>query len=223
MLSAISLNHSFNSPRITIILGTVGWGEKYNACTQKSSTSSRCPSLIKPCGAASPWHFVMDSCKPRPCGQADAALTGRRSATLGAIQQRHRVRASSCYPMLASGVDAWNEGCDTENASFCFPALCADGNGWEQNSCFRTIWYFCAGNSTSLCSWVDWDSFTEGTLLLLIARKFQLLKRIPAFVCHILFLFLSFGLGLLIGQNKHSKMSHSAIESCDVKILISIY
>lgn len=116
MLSAISLNHSFNSPRITIILGTVGWGEKYNACTQKSSTSSRCPFLIKPCGAASPWHFVMDSCKPRPCGQADAALTGRRSATLGAIQQRHRVRASSCYPMLASGVDAWNEGCDTENA-----------------------------------------------------------------------------------------------------------
>lgn len=43
------------------------------------SNSSRYPSLMAPHGAASPWHFVMDSCKPgcvgrqmqsRPCWQS---------------------------------------------------------------------------------------------------------------------------------------------------------
>lgn len=40
-------------------------------------------------------------------------LTEGVSATLGAIQQRCRVKALSCLPTMASGVDAWNVGCVT--------------------------------------------------------------------------------------------------------------
>lgn len=60
----------------------------------------------------------------------------------------------------------------------------------------ETAHHFAAGLTDTLSQ--------NDTLLLLIARKSQLLKRIPVFVIHILCIFLSFGFELLIGQNEQS-------------------
>jgi len=96
--------------------------------THGSSKSSRYPSVIAPCGAASTWHFVMDSCKPGCVGRRLHRLpTGRAYSTL-----RTTTRASS--------VDAQNEGCVIEKVIYVvLLSISTKRVKVGENSCFKSI------------------------------------------------------------------------------------